>query len=167
VGLRLATAVVLLFFAMLAVVAATRASLDKYVPRHVTHHRRIIGYGQIRYDGLGPEAWAQRARRNARLVVTFRRQLANRIDRLIFLVSAFQCIHNYEGSWSANTGNGYYGGLQMDLGFQQSYGRQLLAAKGTANHWAPSEQIAVAITAYESGRGFGPWPNTARMCGLR
>ena len=24
-----------------------------------------------------------------------------------------QCIHRHEGSWSANTGNGYYGGMQF------------------------------------------------------
>jgi hypothetical protein len=154
---------VLLFFAMLAVVAATRASLDKHFPRH---HQRVVGYGQIRFDGLGPEAWARRARRNAKLVTVFRRQLTDRIDQLVFLVGAFQCIHNYEGSWSANTGNGYYGGLQMDYGFQQTYGRQLLDARGTADHWTPAQQIAVAITAYPS-RGFGPWPATSRMCGLR
>src|SRR5439155_1969022 len=34
-----------------------------------------------------------------------------------FLRDAFLCIHRYEGGWSSNTGNGYYGGLQMDLGF--------------------------------------------------
>jgi hypothetical protein len=78
-----------------------------------------------------------------------------------------QCIHRHEGPWTANTGNGYFGGLQMDWPFQRTYGRQLLDAKGTADHWTPAEQIAVAIVAYESGRGFGPWPNTARACGLR
>ena len=25
-------------------------------------HHRVVGYGQIRFDGLGPEAWARRAR---------------------------------------------------------------------------------------------------------
>src|SRR5438876_5647928 len=29
-------------------------------------------------------------------------------------LSQWLCIHHYEGSWTANTGNGYYGGLQMD-----------------------------------------------------
>jgi hypothetical protein len=37
---------------------------------------------------------------------------------------------------------------------------------GTADHWPPAVQIAVAIRAYASGRGFYPWPNTARACGL-
>jgi hypothetical protein len=76
------------------------------------------------------------------------------------------CIHRYEGAWDANTGNGYYGGLQMDKEFQQAYGPELLQAKGTADHWTPLEQMQVAERAYQSGRGFYPWPNTARMCGL-
>ncbi len=78
----------------------------------------------------------------------------------------FVCIHHYEGAWPANTGNGFYGGLQMDYGFMRTYGREYLRAFGTADHWTPGMQIAVAIKAYVSGRGFHPWPNTARRCGL-
>ena len=76
------------------------------------------------------------------------------------------CIHHYEGAWPDDTGNGYYGGLQMDMSFMSAYGAALLRKKGTANHWTPLEQIWVAERAYESGRGFYPWPNTARWCGL-
>jgi hypothetical protein len=75
------------------------------------------------------------------------------------------CIHHYEGAWNDPNGP-YYGGLQMDMGFQQEYGAQLLHRKGTADHWTPLEQIWVAERAYRSGRGFYPWPNTARWCGL-
>jgi hypothetical protein len=76
------------------------------------------------------------------------------------------CIHRGEGPWRANTGNGYYGGLQMDITFQRSYGSFLLRRKGTADHWTAYEQMWVAERAYRSGRGFHPWPNTARACGL-
>jgi hypothetical protein len=76
------------------------------------------------------------------------------------------CIHRYEGAWNSATGNGYYGGLQMDVGFQRLYGPHLLRSKGTANHWTPLEQMWVAERAHRSGRGFYPWPNTARSCGL-
>ena len=41
----------------------------------------------------------------------------------------FLCIHRYEGSWT-DTGAPYYGGLQMDVGFQQHYGRWLYAQEG-------------------------------------
>lgn len=76
----------------------------------------------------------------------------------------FLCIHRYEGSWT-DGGGPYYGGLQMDLGFQKAYGGELLKTKGTADHWTPLEQIWVAERAWKS-RGFWPWPNTARFCGL-
>ena len=73
------------------------------------------------------------------------------------------CIHRYEGAWS-DDGSPYYGGLQMDIGFQQHYGGMLLRTKGTADNWTPLEQMWVAERAYRSGRGFYPWPNTARYC---
>ena len=72
---------------------------------------------------------------------------------------------HYEGAWS-DSGSPYYGGLQMDISFQASYGGPLLATKGTAENWTPLEQMWVAERAYRSGRGFYPWPNTARACGL-
>src|SRR6266567_6123807 len=70
---------------------------------------------------------------------------------------AWACIHRYEGAWS-DTGAPYYGGLQMDLGFQRTYGAPLLVRKGTANHWTPLEQMWVAERALRAGRGFWPWP---------
>jgi hypothetical protein len=78
---------------------------------------------------------------------------------------AWLCIHRYEGSWT-DTGAPYYGGLQMDWGFMRTYGAELLRRKGTANHWTPVEQMWVAERAFRAGRGFYPWPNTARYCGL-
>ena len=81
-------------------------------------------------------------------------------------LSAWICIHGGEGAWNANTGNGYYGGLQMDYGFMSTYGPELLRSKGTANNWTPYEQMLVAERAHDSGRGFYPWPTTARRCGL-
>ena len=74
------------------------------------------------------------------------------------------CIHRFEGSW-ADAGPAYYGGLQMSITFQRSYGGWLLRRKGTANHWTPLEQIWTAERARRT-RGFYPWPNTARVCGL-
>jgi hypothetical protein len=74
------------------------------------------------------------------------------------------CIHHYEGSWT-DAGGPYWGGLQMNLSFQATYGGWLLRHKGTADHWSPLEQIWVAVRASRS-RGFSPWPNTARYCGM-
>jgi hypothetical protein len=75
------------------------------------------------------------------------------------------CIHRYEASWRDPSAP-YYGGLQMDVTFQRRYGDHLLRRKGTADHWTPLEQMWVAERAHRSGRGFYPWPNTARSCGL-
>ena len=76
----------------------------------------------------------------------------------------WMCIHHFEGAWN-DVGGPYWGGLQMSLGFQATYGGWLLREKGTADHWTPLEQIWTAEKALRS-RGFWPWPNTARMCGL-
>jgi hypothetical protein len=79
--------------------------------------------------------------------------------------AAWRCIHRYEGSWR-DAGAPYYGGLQMDIVFQRHYGGYLLQTKGTAENWTAAEQMWVAVRALRSGRGFYPWPNTARACGL-
>lgn len=83
-----------------------------------------------------------------------------------WLLSAFMCIHGYEGAWNANTGNGYHGGLQMDWGFMSTYGPEYVRRWGGAENWPIWAQLDAAVKAYHSGRGFGPWPNTARNCGL-
>jgi hypothetical protein len=83
-----------------------------------------------------------------------------------WLIAAFLCVHRYEGSWTSNTGNGYYGGLQLDRSFMGRYGRDYLARWGTADRWPPWAQLQASVRAYRAGRGFWPWPNTARACGL-
>lgn len=77
------------------------------------------------------------------------------------------CIKHYEsdgsGGWSANTGNGYYGGLQMDLGFQRSYGPEYLRKWGTANEWPAWAQLNAGHRAVRV-RGYSPWPQTRYSC---
>jgi Transglycosylase-like domain len=83
---------------------------------------------------------------------------------------AWLCIHSFErhstSGWRTNTGNGFYGGLQMDWSFMRLYGPRLLRVKGTADHWTPLEQMWVGERALRAGRGFYPWPNSGRACGL-
>jgi hypothetical protein len=74
------------------------------------------------------------------------------------------CIHQFEGSWTDSSGP-YYGGLQMDLSFQATYGAWLLRHRGTADHWSRLEQIWTAVRAWRV-RGFSPWPSTAHYCGV-
>ena len=111
---------------------------------------------------------ATRAERNERKLaharVVFRRSLGTSPLGNHWLEDAFTCIHHHEGRWT-DSGDPYWGGLQMDWSFMRAYGGEYLRAFGPANHWPRSVQVAVAIKAYLS-RGFGPWPNTRKACGL-
>jgi hypothetical protein len=149
--------------------AATKRAVqpDGSAVKAIRHYRattlslqRVMGH-QVRFRRLhrvslehARKVWRRRA------VSTRRRFLQGPPHK-----GAWLCIHDYEGSWS-DGGSPYYGGLQMDISFQASYGGPLLSRKGTAENWTPLEQMWVAERAYRSGRGFYPWPNTARACGL-
>jgi Transglycosylase-like domain len=93
------------------------------------------------------------------------REIRAKLQPRIKYLSAWLCIHSYEGSWN-DPNPPYWGGLQMDQAFMQAYGSELYRTKGTADNWTPYEQMMVAERAHDSGRGFSPWPNTARYCGL-
>lgn len=67
------------------------------------------------------------------------------------------------GNWSINTGNGYYGGLQMNMDFWRSYGRGVAPRPDLASR---EQQIAAAERARDGGRGYHPWPHCARKLGL-
>ncbi len=62
------------------------------------------------------------------------------------------------GNWAANTGNGFYGGLQFTQGTWQAYGGGQYAP--SANQASASQQIAVANRVL-AGQGIGAWP----VCG--
>lgn len=78
------------------------------------------------------------------------------------------CIHGGEGAWNAISHSvpTYYGGLQMDRTFQAAYGAEFyLGGRVTADHWTPLEQLTAGARAVRV-RGYTPWPNTGRACGL-
>ena len=62
------------------------------------------------------------------------------------------------GNWAANTGNGYYGGLQFNLGTWQAYG-----GSGRPDQNSREQQIAVAERVRDASGGYGAWP----VCGSR
>jgi len=103
----------------------------------------------------------RRALRFWRRYARYVRQLADRVPHK----TGWLCIHRFEGTWT-DSGDPYWGGLQMDRGFMRSYAPRILFRRGLADHWTPLEQMWVAERAHRSGRGFYPWPNTARYCGL-
>ena len=61
------------------------------------------------------------------------------------------------GNWAINTGNGYYGGLQFNLGTWRANG-----GSGMPHNASRSEQIRVAENVLHS-QGIGAWP----VCGRR
>ena len=66
--------------------------------------------------------------------------------------------------WSANTGNGYYGGVQMDMTFWRRHGGGAYASRPDLA--SRNAQIAVA----ERGlavQGWSAWPACSRKLGLR
>jgi uncharacterized protein YabE (DUF348 family) len=62
------------------------------------------------------------------------------------------------GNWAANTGNGYYGGLQFNMGTWQAYG-----GSGRPDQNSREQQIAVAERVRDASGGYGAWP----VCGAR
>jgi hypothetical protein len=141
----------------------------KLLPRHVNPQRTlrlratvwrwesIIGrrHSKLAAPLASPRAlhyWSRRARRLLRAA-------KNPPHKAQWL-----CIHRFEGSWR-DSGDPYWGGLQMDRGFMRSYAPALLLRRGWANSWSALEQMWVAERAHRT-RGFYPWPNTARYCGL-
>jgi hypothetical protein len=151
----------------LAVVAELRRTLDGiHAQRNETWKwQDVMSASRARYGGYAERSWSLAYRKSVLAMWTQRASQARRLAQNPPRLKDWLCIHHYEGSWT-DPNAPYYGGLQMDWSFMQAYGPNLLRTKGTADHWTPLEQIWVAEHAYESGRGFYPWPNTARWCGL-
>lgn len=64
------------------------------------------------------------------------------------------------GNWAADTGNGYYGGLQFTLSSWEAAG-----GTGLPSQASPAEQIARAQT-LEASQGWGAWPVCSVKAGL-
>lgn len=74
----------------------------------------------------------------------------------------WSCIARYEsgGDPSADTGNGYLGGLQFSIQTWNAYGGQGNPASASIEQ---QEAVAERVLA---AQGWGAWPNTSRICGL-
>jgi len=128
--------------------------------RETWRWERVMGRPLTRELPDPPADPAQRIGAWKRLASRMRHRALNPPHRRAWL-----CIHHFEGAWH-DPNAPYYGGLQMDVQFQRTYAPLLYRLKGTANNWTPLEQMWTAERARRSGRGFYPWPNTARFCGL-
>lgn len=65
------------------------------------------------------------------------------------------------GNWAINTGNGYYGGLQFNLGTWRAYG-----GTGYPHQQSRETQIAVATRLRDATGGYGSWPSCSAKLGL-
>jgi LysM repeat protein len=65
------------------------------------------------------------------------------------------------GNWGANTGNGYYGGIQFDASTWHAHG-----GSGMPHQASRGEQIAVAERTL-AAQGWNAWPACSRKMGLR
>jgi Transglycosylase-like domain len=64
------------------------------------------------------------------------------------------------GNWSADTGNGYYGGLQFAWGSWEAAG-----GSGNPAHASPSEQVYRAEILKDL-QGYGAWPTCRHAAGV-
>ena len=176
----------LVAIAVLAVAVVSQATARRQAPRTASAADRVLMHRLLeRIDTHREQTWRwQRLMHRPRTPYAASAQRIRSLDYRTWVMQLWRtradaakrealnpphreqwlCIHHYEGSWT-DPSSPYYGGLQMDLEFQATYGPELLRAKGTADHWTPLEQMWVAEHAYRT-RGFWPWPNTARYCGL-
>ncbi|MEO6512156.1 MAG: transglycosylase family protein [Nocardioides sp.] len=65
------------------------------------------------------------------------------------------------GNWAINTGNGYYGGLQFNVGTWRAYG-----GSGLPSQASRETQIAIATKVRDASGGYGAWPACAASLGL-
>lgn len=68
------------------------------------------------------------------------------------------------GDWAIDTGNGLYGGLQIDRSTWLKYGGQAYAPLPSK---AAREQQILIAEKMRADRGFSPWSSCARRLGLR
>ncbi len=68
------------------------------------------------------------------------------------------------GNWAINTGNGLYGGVQLDRGSWLSNGGGAYAPLPSK---ATREQQILIAEKVRAARGFSPWSSCARKLGLR
>lgn len=148
------------------------SSASTPVRRETYQGRSAIEWHRIALQRLKAREWFRsRLGEQTRATRALRRQLVTMSRRFHQAptrpphYNEWLCIHGGEGAWNANTGNGYYGGLQFSQSTWTRNGGLRYASR--ADLASPLEQMWTAEGAWrESGGSFSQWPNTARACGL-
>lgn len=123
-----------------------------------SHHHRILVSAKVAHD----VKWAQQSLRIVQK--NLRALLRPVVSASSGVIAGLLCIHSHEGAWN-DPNSPYWGGLQMDLSFQTTYGSEFYRRWGTADKWPVWAQLQAGVRGYNA-RGWAPWPNTARLCGL-
>lgn len=146
-------------------------------PEDASASERVVVKAQRElYQGKPIRWWAKRAVQ-ARKDANARGRTIKRLRSAQMRASAHffawlanaDCVYRHErgpDGWETRTGNGYFGGMQADLDFQRTYASDMLKRYGaTADRWPWWAQLQMAYRGWLF-RGWQPWPNTARACGL-
>lgn len=140
-----------------------RAGLDFYRSAWTRWHRQT---GASVAKPAGRPRWCGHARRLAAHWRVRSLEARHRFEGwLARTYRKWECVHLREARWT-DDGAPYYGGLQFDSSFERAYGRHFLARWGHAGNWPVWAQLVAAERGHRD-RGWSPWPNTARACGLR
>jgi hypothetical protein len=126
-----------------------RAGVARTPTEYAERHIRSVSF--LRWDD---RLWAKRHAAAKHLVARARTTIH---------VALWLCIHKGEGAWNDDTGNGYYGGLQMTSGWGGVARPDLLS---------PQAQMALAERGLQAAirKGDeiawleGQWPNTSPPC---
>ena len=130
-----------------------------WVTNHRTRTLAATDGGRSRYWRNRLAFFRWRVRVDRRLIGEARSRLRARRP-VLGHVALWLCIHSGEGAWNANTGNGYFGGLQMTSGWGGVARPDLLS---------PAAQMQLAERQYRAS-GFSiawleeQWPNTSPPC---
>lgn len=138
--------------------------------------RRATWHEQTRrLQPHSPTAYAERGQTNPALLGWVHRlwkrralvleRMADRPPWSLGWLDGALCVHGLEGSWTVPYGLGpqVSGGMQIGLHEWHYFGGGRFAPE--AYLASPLEQLLVAWR-YTRVSGWGPWPNTARACGL-
>jgi hypothetical protein len=140
------------------VAAVKTRTVSTQLERLAEHHNVERWYAEVNRQALA--AWVKATQQRRVVAVRKKAPLPGTPHGVWDQIQKCEC----PPGWHCNTGNGYFGGLQMDMTFWRSYGGPQFAPRPDLA--SREQQIVVAERARDSGRGYRPWPTCAKRLGL-